>query len=97
MAVASRVVAGILAEGSTICGHFVPPGVTVSAPHLPMYILPKNFKHLLSFIPGFWIGDEWFSENMRAAVQPFSVDFGDCLGKKYVCLFRSIATAGKTI
>jgi cytochrome P450 len=84
------------AEDSTICGHSVPPDVTVSATHLlPMYTSPKNFKHPLSFISKCWIDDEWFSEDKRAAVQPFSVGSRNCLGKGCVYLFKSITTANK--
>ena len=78
------------AEGSIICGHFIPPGVTVSAPHLPMYTSVKNFKDPLLFIPERWTDDERFAEDKRAAVQPFSVGSRDCLGKKYVKMSAQI-------
>ncbi|KAJ4383964.1 hypothetical protein N0V86_000808 [Didymella sp. IMI 355093] len=72
------------AEGSTVCGQFVPPGVVVSASHLLMYTSPDNFKSPLCFVPERWTGDERFASDRRAAVQPFSVGSRDCLGKKYV-------------
>lgn len=73
------------ATGSTICSHYVPPGVTVSAPHLPMYTSSDNFAEPLSFAPERWMGDERFGADRRAVLQPFSVGARDCLGKKYVC------------
>ena len=74
------------AEGSTVCGLFVPPGTVVSASHLLMYTSADNFVDPLRFIPERWLGDERFVDDRRAAVNPFSVGTRDCLGKKYVLL-----------
>ncbi|KAJ4364350.1 hypothetical protein N0V95_000759 [Ascochyta clinopodiicola] len=74
------------AEGSTICGHFVPGGVTVSVPHWPVYTSAQHFTDPLAFIPERWTGDERYKNDARGAVQPFSVGPRDCLGKKYVYL-----------
>lgn len=68
-------------DGSTICGHFVPPGAVVSAPHLAIYSSPKYFKDPLEFRPERWTGDERYANDNRAALQPFSVGARDCLGK----------------
>ncbi|KAF3009994.1 hypothetical protein E8E13_011362 [Curvularia kusanoi] len=46
------------ANGTTICGRFVPPKTIVSAPHYVMYTSPLNFKDPLSFVPERWMGDE---------------------------------------
>lgn len=86
------------ANGSTICGQFVPPGVrmrsqtpwyvintdqaTVMAPHYAMYTSPLNFKEPMSFAPERWLGDAKFASDRKAALQPFSVGSRDCLGKK---------------
>lgn len=72
------------AEGSTVCGRFVPPGTVVSASHLFMYTSADNFADPLLFIPERWLGDERFADDKRAAVNPFSMGSRDCLGKKYV-------------
>ncbi|KAH5622240.1 hypothetical protein HBI51_248140 [Parastagonospora nodorum] len=68
-------------QGSTICGHYVPPNVTVAASHLVMYQSPKLFKDPFSFVPERWTGDENFSSDKLSALQPFSVGPRDCLGK----------------
>ncbi|KAH8723926.1 cytochrome P450 46A1 [Phaeosphaeriaceae sp. PMI808] len=67
--------------GSTICGHFVPPGVTVCATQYSMYKSARNFKDPLSFIPERWLGDERFALDHRSVVQPFAYGSRDCLGK----------------
>ncbi|KAJ4373940.1 hypothetical protein N0V83_002679 [Neocucurbitaria cava] len=69
-------------DGSTVCGQYVPPGMTVAAHHLPIYNSPKVFKDPLSFIPERWTGDEKYASDDRSALQPFSVGSRDCLGKK---------------
>ncbi|KAL1598832.1 hypothetical protein SLS60_007974 [Paraconiothyrium brasiliense] len=69
-------------EGSTVCGHYVPPGWIVSAPHLAMYTSASNFKDPFSFIPERWLGDARFASDKRHALQPFHVGPRDCLGKK---------------
>ncbi|KAF1913764.1 cytochrome P450 [Ampelomyces quisqualis] len=68
-------------EGSTICGHYVPPGTTVAAPHWPMYYSDTIFRDPKSFVPERWTGDERYARDERAAFQPFSVGPRDCLGK----------------
>ncbi|KAF3037303.1 hypothetical protein E8E11_006273 [Didymella keratinophila] len=69
------------ANGSTICGQYVPPGAMVMAPHYAMYTSPLNFKEPMSFAPERWLGDEKFDSDRKAALQPFSVGSRDCLGK----------------
>ncbi|KAF2034339.1 cytochrome P450 [Setomelanomma holmii] len=68
-------------EGSTVCGYFVPPGITVSAPHLAIYTSSRMFTDPLSFIPERWIGDSRYANDERAVLQPFSYGARDCLGK----------------
>lgn len=68
-------------EGSTICGEYIPAGITVTAPHHAMYFSEKHFKDATSFVPERWTGDERYANDQRAAVQPFSVGSRDCLGK----------------
>ncbi|KAF2745137.1 cytochrome P450 [Sporormia fimetaria CBS 119925] len=68
-------------EGSTICGEYVPPGITVGAPHYAMYRSEKLFKDPHAFIPNRWLGDEKYADDQRNAVQPFSVGSRDCLGR----------------
>ncbi|KAK7182615.1 cytochrome P450 [Paraphaeosphaeria sporulosa] len=68
-------------QGSTICGHYIPPGYMVSAPHLAMSTSASNFKDPLSFVPERWLGDPRFESDKRHAVQPFHVGPRDCIGK----------------
>ncbi|KAH7079034.1 cytochrome P450 [Paraphoma chrysanthemicola] len=69
------------ADGSTVCGYYVPPGCTVGASHYAMYRSPRLFKDPLSFVPERWTGDERYANDERSAVQPFSYGARDCLGK----------------
>ncbi|PSN66721.1 cytochrome P450 [Corynespora cassiicola Philippines] len=68
-------------NGSTICGEFVPPGTTVTVPHLAMYTSERNFKDPYKYAPERWLGDEKYENDHRAVLQPFSVGSRDCLGK----------------
>ncbi|KAF1980466.1 cytochrome P450 [Bimuria novae-zelandiae CBS 107.79] len=68
-------------EGSTVCGHYIPPGLIVSAPHHAMYTSASNFKDPHSFVPERWLGDPRFEGDKRHALQPFHVGPRDCLGK----------------
>ncbi|KAL1796932.1 hypothetical protein ACET3X_005472 [Alternaria dauci] len=68
-------------DGSTVCGHFIPPNITVSASHYAMYTSPRNFTDPLCFIPERWTDDARFADDDRAALQPFSVGPRDCIGK----------------
>jgi cytochrome P450 len=69
-------------DGSTICGHFVPPNTVVTAPQLAMYTHPDNFKRPLEYLPERWLGDKEFEDDQRHALQPFSVGARNCLGQK---------------
>ncbi|KAH7066434.1 cytochrome P450 [Paraphoma chrysanthemicola] len=69
------------ADGSTICGHYVPPNVFVAAHQLPTYTSPTFFRDPLDFVPERWTGDPRYANDERAVVQPFSVGSRDCLGK----------------
>ncbi|KAH4228981.1 hypothetical protein HBI06_091500 [Parastagonospora nodorum] len=68
-------------DGSTICGQFVPPGTTVSAPHWAVYNSASNFKDPQKFIPERWLDDERFVNDQKTAFHPFSYGPRDCLGK----------------
>ncbi|KAH6875620.1 cytochrome P450 [Alternaria rosae] len=69
------------AEGSTICGHYIPPNTNVAASHLAMYNSPDNFRLPERFIPERWLGDPRFASDERSALQPFHVGPRDCIGK----------------
>jgi cytochrome P450 len=49
-----------------------------------MYHSPVLFKDPQSFIPERWTDDPHYANDVRSAVQPFSVGSRNCLGKKYV-------------
>ncbi|KAI4936817.1 uncharacterized protein J4E92_001542 [Alternaria infectoria] len=69
------------AEGSTICGYYIPPNTNVAASHLAMYSSSDNFRLPERFIPERWLGDPRFASDERSALQPFHVGPRDCLGK----------------
>jgi cytochrome P450 len=70
------------ADGSTICGQYVPPDTVCMIPQLAMYTHPRNFRNASEFIPERWLGDKRFEDDQRQALQPFSVGSRDCVGKK---------------
>ncbi|KAH7348070.1 cytochrome P450 46A1 [Pyrenochaeta sp. MPI-SDFR-AT-0127] len=70
-----------IGQGSTICGYYVPPEVSVAAHHKVIYSSPVMFNNPLSFTPERWLGDERFASDVRSAFQPFSVGPRDCVGK----------------
>ncbi|KAF2014226.1 cytochrome P450 [Aaosphaeria arxii CBS 175.79] len=70
------------AQGSEVCGEWIPGGTTVSCQQLAMYQDPKNFVEPLSFIPERWTGeDDRFDGDNKHALQPFSYGPRNCLGK----------------
>jgi cytochrome P450 len=69
-------------NGTTICGHFIPPNTAVGIPHHVMYMSERNFKRPTEFLPQRWLGDSEFESDQKQCLQPFSVGSKDCLGKK---------------
>lgn len=67
-------------EGSTICGHFIPGGVTVSVPILELNRHPDLFPRPDEFDPARWL-DEKQLPNLREYVQPFSIGSRACIGR----------------
>ncbi|KAF7165382.1 hypothetical protein CNMCM6106_001572 [Aspergillus hiratsukae] len=80
-------------EGSTICGEFIPGGVTVSAPILELHRHPSLFSN-----PDVYNPERWFDEkelpNLREYVQPFSIGGRACIGRNLAMieLTKVIAT-----
>lgn len=70
------------ADGTTICGRFVPPHTTVGIPQHAMYMSECNFKRPTEFLPQRWLGDPEFDSDEKACLQPFSIGSRDCVGKK---------------
>lgn len=70
------------ADGSTICGTYVPPNMIVGIPQHAMYMSERNFKRPTEFLPQRWLGDSEFDGDQKQCLQPFSVGSRDCLGKK---------------
>jgi cytochrome P450 len=70
------------ADGSTICGRFVPPNTICMIPQLALYTHPDNFRNPLQFLPERWMGDARYENDQRQGLQPFSVGSRDCVGKK---------------
>ncbi|EMD89153.1 hypothetical protein COCC4DRAFT_169245 [Bipolaris maydis ATCC 48331] len=69
------------ADGTTVCGKFVPPNTTVGIPQHAMYMSERNFKRPTEFLPQRWLGDPEFDSDKKACLQPFSIGSRDCLGK----------------
>jgi benzoate 4-monooxygenase len=80
-------------EGSTICGHLIPGGVTVSVPILELQRHPSLFRNPDTYDP-----DRWFDPselpNLREYSQPFSIGARACIGRNLAMieLTKVIAT-----
>lgn len=70
------------ANGSTVCGTFIPPNTVIGIPQHAMYMSERNFKRPTEFLPQRWLGDSEFDSDQKQCLQPFSVGSRDCLGKK---------------
>jgi len=80
-------------QGSTIDGHWVPGGTTVSVGMWAASHNAANWRDPDEFIPERWI-DGSYSQDVKKATQPFSLGPRACLGKKYELL--SVGTEGLT-
>lgn len=80
-------------EGSTICGHFIQGGVTVSVPILELQRDPTLFLKPEEFDPDRWFDPSQIA-NLREYVQPFSIGGRACIGRNLAMieLTKVIAT-----
>jgi cytochrome P450 len=67
--------------GWTVCGYWIPGGVSVHAPHYATSRFPGYFTEPDDFHPERWLGDERFRDDRLDAVQPFNVGPQNCLGQ----------------
>ncbi|OQD77264.1 hypothetical protein PENDEC_c003G02461 [Penicillium decumbens] len=83
-------------QGATICGHFIPGGVTVSAPILELNRHPDLFPNADEFDPERWF-DEQQLPNLKEYVQPFSIGGRGCVGRNLAMieLTKVVATVVK--
>ncbi|KAL2871153.1 cytochrome P450 [Aspergillus lucknowensis] len=87
-------------EGSTIGGHFIPGGVTVSA---PIHVLHRDeglFRRPLEFIPERWLPgddelekDEKEAQNLKNFCIAFSLGARACIGRNLAYMEVSIVIA----
>ncbi|KAF4239482.1 hypothetical protein CNMCM8980_001670 [Aspergillus fumigatiaffinis] len=68
-------------EGAIICGHYVPPGVSVAVNQYAAFHSADNFAEPLRFIPERWLGDSRFVNDQKHVFQPFTIGPRACLGK----------------
>lgn len=80
-------------DGSTICGQFIPGGVTVSSPIIEIQQNPSLFPNASLFDPDRWY-DGTQLPNLREYVQPFSIGGRACIGRNLAMieLTKVIAT-----
>ncbi|KAF2219772.1 monooxygenase [Elsinoe ampelina] len=74
------------ASGETIASSFVPGGTSVGVPHFAISHHPDNFHRAEDFCPQRWLpidggGDTAFANDVKEAMQPFSLGPRGCLGK----------------
>lgn len=80
-------------EGSTICGHFIAGGTTVSAPIIELNTHESLFPNAKAFDP-----ERWFDGKQQGALkeysQPFSIGGRACIGRNLAMieLTKVIAT-----
>lgn len=67
-------------EGGIVCGKALPGGTEISAAPYAMDHLSKYWKDPWTFAPERWLGDERYKDDVRDALQPFSVGSQNCLG-----------------
>jgi cytochrome P450 len=65
-----------------VCGHYVPPGVSVAVNQYAAFHSADNFAEPLRFIPERWLGDSRFVNDQKHVFQPFTIGPRACLGKK---------------
>lgn len=74
-------------HGEEIEGKFVPGGIAVGCNQLSCGHSERNFRRAREFIPERWLelppGSE-FSNDDKAAMQPFSMGARNCIGRAYV-------------
>ncbi|KAI9815142.1 MAG: hypothetical protein M1827_002985 [Pycnora praestabilis] len=85
--------------GSTIAGHFIPAGVTVSAPLYNIHKDESLFRDASKFIPERWLADSEYDasenerQNLKDYVLPFSLGGRACVGRNLAYMELSIAIA----
>ncbi|KAK1975033.1 cytochrome P450 [Colletotrichum cereale] len=67
--------------GDYICERYVPAGTRVMVSQWPIYHDEKHFALPDSFIPERWLGDARFANDIKSALQPFSVGPRNCIGR----------------
>ncbi|KAI1630507.1 toxin biosynthesis cytochrome P450 monooxygenase [Exophiala viscosa] len=67
--------------GGIISGRHVPVGISVSVSPMATYRDPKHFRDPDSFRPERFLGEPYFADDQRAALQPFAVGPRNCIGK----------------
>jgi benzoate 4-monooxygenase len=86
-------------EGARIDGHFIPAGVTVSAPIHTLHHNEKLFRKAHEFIPERWIPEEPFgqdeveTQNLKSYSIPFSMGPRACIGRNLAYMEISITVA----
>lgn len=86
-------------DGVTIAGHFIPAGVTVSAPIYALHRNPTVFRKPLEFIPERWLPEEEFGQdeqerqNLKDYAIPFSLGPRACIGRNLAYMELSIVIA----
>lgn len=68
--------------GTSICGHFVPAGATVSVWHWAINHDERFWTDPWEFRPERFLGDPRYEGDHLEALQPFSVGPRNCIGKK---------------
>jgi benzoate 4-monooxygenase len=86
-------------QGATIAGHFIPPGVTVSATVYTIQHDKNLFRRPLEFIPERWMPEEDFgkdeteAKNLKDYCIPFSLGPRACIGRNLAYMEVSIVIA----
>lgn len=86
-------------EGATIAGHYIPAGVTVSAPIYTLHHNESLFPNATEFIPERWLPEESSDEdgayvrNLKEYCMPFSLGPRACIGRNLAYMEVSIVMA----
>lgn len=67
----------VASGGASIAGQYVPEGTSIGIPHYATYRHPASWRDPDAFWPERWLGD---SDDVKGALEPFSVGYRNCLG-----------------
>ncbi|KAH8817428.1 toxin biosynthesis cytochrome P450 monooxygenase [Xylogone sp. PMI_703] len=79
--------------GDYIAGRWVPGGTAVCVEQMSTYRSPENFRDPNTYAPERFLNDEYFKDDKRHALNPFSTGPRSCIGKNLAWAEMRLALA----